>query len=77
MISDMNKIQISCIFSLLLFPCKSQGQDTLPNYDVEEKINEQVNSNIEYMNGVPVGRVEMKFYEDDILDFDNFGKEEV
>ena len=75
-LSSMNRIQISCIFFLLLLSCKSQGQSALPNYDVDEKIKDLVDSNIENMNGVPVGRVEMKFYEDDILVFDNFGKEE-
>ena len=72
----MNKVQIIIIFSLLFFSCKTKYTSSIPKYKIDKSIKEEVDNNIADMNGVSLGNVEMKLFEDDILIFDNFGEEE-
>jgi len=64
------------LLSLLSFCCKSERVEEMPKYKVDESLKEEVERNTGEMNGVPVGRVELKMYVDDVLTFDNFGDEE-
>jgi len=45
-------------------------------YKVDGSLKEDVESNIGDMNGVPIGKLELRMYEDDVLTFDNFGDHE-
>lgn len=65
-------IKTAIIFLLipLCFSCKA---DSAPKYKIDKGIKEEVESNMGDMNGVPVGKLELRVYEDDVLAFDNFG----
>ena len=71
----MNKIQI-IIFSLLLLSFKSEDTSLISKYKIDESIKDEVNDNIGNMNGVPIGNMEIRVFEDDVLIFDNFGENE-
>lgn len=75
----MSKLQL--IFSLFLlsclyFSCKADDTRPVSKYKVDESIKEEVENNIYRMNDVPVGKLEIRMYEDDVLAFDNFGENE-
>ena len=72
----MNKTQIIIIILFLLLPSFKSGenQNHLPKYKIDRSIKKEVRKNTESINGVPVGNVEMRMFEDDSLIFDNFGE---
>ncbi|MDR2921117.1 MAG: hypothetical protein LBV72_17355 [Tannerella sp.] len=74
----MSKTQTIIIFllSFLSFSCKSEGTGGMGKYKVDESLKKEVERNIGDMNGFPVGSLELKIYENDVLTFDNFGDDE-
>ena len=74
----MNKTQIIIIILFLLLPSFKSGenQNHLPKYKIDRSIKKEVRKNTESINGVDLGNVELRVFEDDILTFDNFGESE-
>lgn len=71
-----NKTIIIFLLLFLSFSCKSEGTGGATKYIVDESLKEEVERSIGDMNGVPVGKLEIRFYENDVLTFDNFGDNE-
>ncbi len=71
----MKKLPFILFFSLLLLSCKSQNSGSIGNYTVNPQLKEEVSKYTFHMNGVPMGNMEIRLYEDDKIVFDNFGKE--
>lgn len=75
----MNKLHLILIIFLLpfsYFSCKAGDKNPKLTYKVDESLRKEVENNTGDMNGVPIGKFELRIYENDVLTFDNFGDEQ-
>lgn len=72
----MRKLQIVIILFSLLFSSFSQGQTiSKQGYKIDSTIKDQIDELTNSLNGVAMGKMEIRMYENDSLIFDNYGKD--